>query len=244
MIERSTAEAAHPSDEIEFVVVRDGIKANAGLLERLSSLTDCRISVVGHEAPRGPGAARNIGLTHSHGTYVAFADDDDAVLLTASLQAVAALDASGHSFAACPYLLNGKPGRSFDSLRLIHSIQFPAALILRRVALWSFVFRRRSLARLDPPFPELSYAEDLIFMLKYLDQGLTWDVCPKPSYDHVMLDDPTSLSRGAAWKMHADDSQKAVEEVMPHLTNWSLRVVARLWQIRMRKRQEHAGRSQ
>lgn len=51
-------------------------------------LSDPDIAIVRHETPRGPAAARNTGAARSHGSHIAFLDDDD-VWLDQKLEMVA-----------------------------------------------------------------------------------------------------------------------------------------------------------
>jgi glycosyltransferase involved in cell wall biosynthesis len=61
--------------DLEVVVVDDGSGATAkAMVERTG---DPRIRLLGHDRRRGPGAARNSGVSAARGTWVAFLDDDD-----------------------------------------------------------------------------------------------------------------------------------------------------------------------
>jgi glycosyltransferase involved in cell wall biosynthesis len=59
-------------DDIEVTVVDDG---SAG--PYLPSSTDPRVSVIRHEHPLGPSAARNTALAKANGEWITFLDDDD-----------------------------------------------------------------------------------------------------------------------------------------------------------------------
>ena len=61
--------------DLEVIVVDDGSEDDtADLLGRVS---DPRVRVLRHEAPRGVSAARNHGIEEARGRWVAFLDDDD-----------------------------------------------------------------------------------------------------------------------------------------------------------------------
>jgi glycosyltransferase involved in cell wall biosynthesis len=61
--------------EAQVVVVDDGsVDETAGELE---ALDDPRVLVLRHDRPEGVSAARNLGLSHTSATWVAFLDDDD-----------------------------------------------------------------------------------------------------------------------------------------------------------------------
>ncbi len=63
--------------EFEVVVVDDGSEAETrGLLDDAQKRDDLALRVVRHDAPRGPGGARNAGWRAARGALVAFTDDD------------------------------------------------------------------------------------------------------------------------------------------------------------------------
>jgi glycosyltransferase involved in cell wall biosynthesis len=62
---------------VELVVVDDGSSdTSATVIDRLAAANPGRIRVL-HQTNSGPYAARNLGLTHAHGNFIAFLDADD-----------------------------------------------------------------------------------------------------------------------------------------------------------------------
>jgi len=61
--------------DIEVIVVEDGSVEDASAY--VEGLDDDRVRYVAHETNRGASAARNTGLAHATGRYVAFLDADD-----------------------------------------------------------------------------------------------------------------------------------------------------------------------
>ena len=62
---------------IELIVVDDGsTDGSDAIIEQLAATHPDRITVL-HQTNSGPYAARNFGLAHAHGNYVAFLDADD-----------------------------------------------------------------------------------------------------------------------------------------------------------------------
>jgi glycosyltransferase involved in cell wall biosynthesis len=60
---------------LEVVVVDDG--SEFPLVGRVNELSDPRVEVVRNDTSRGVSGARNIGIEHATGDWVAFCDDDD-----------------------------------------------------------------------------------------------------------------------------------------------------------------------
>ncbi|HYJ27015.1 MAG TPA: glycosyltransferase family 2 protein, partial [Nocardioides sp.] len=82
----------------EAVIVDDGSTDRTGDLADAWAARDHRISVV-HQANAGLGAARNAGLAHVRGDYLAFLDSDDLLQPTAFADLVGSLEESGSDFA-------------------------------------------------------------------------------------------------------------------------------------------------
>jgi CDP-glycerol glycerophosphotransferase len=82
----------------EAVLVDDGSTDRSGEIADAWARRDHRISVV-HQANAGLGAARNAGLAHVRGDYLAFLDSDDLLRPSAFSTLVASLEESGSDFA-------------------------------------------------------------------------------------------------------------------------------------------------
>lgn len=61
--------------DLEVVIADDGSEDDT--VAAVSALGDPRIRVVQHSRPRGVSAARNLGMSHATGEWIAFLDDDD-----------------------------------------------------------------------------------------------------------------------------------------------------------------------
>ncbi|MCW2794599.1 MAG: glycosyl transferase, family 2 [Nocardioides sp.] len=83
---------------LEIVVVDDGSTDASGAIADAYARRDRRIHVV-HTANQGLGAARNEGLQHVSGEYLAFLDSDDVLPANAYAVLLASLQRSGADFA-------------------------------------------------------------------------------------------------------------------------------------------------
>ncbi|MCD6639311.1 MAG: glycosyltransferase, partial [Nocardioides sp.] len=87
----------------EAVVVDDGSPDRSGEIAEEWARRDSRIRVV-HTPNGGLGAARNVGVAHVRGDYLAFLDSDDVLPPEAYSVLVDALEASGSDFATASVL--------------------------------------------------------------------------------------------------------------------------------------------
>ena len=83
---------------LEVVVVDDGSTDGTGDLADRIADADPRVRVV-HQANAGLGAARNAGVGHASGEYLAFADSDDLVVEDAYARLVGSLEHTGSDLA-------------------------------------------------------------------------------------------------------------------------------------------------
>ena len=137
------------------VIVDDGSTDRTGERADAWASRDHRISVI-HQANAGLGAARNIGVTHVGGDYVAFLDSDDLLQPTAFTHLVGSLEESGSDFATgSVHHWLSKHNSDFDGpltelpwMKRLHHPPLRAARIEQRpeilgdVFAWNKLFRR------------------------------------------------------------------------------------------------------
>ncbi len=113
-------------ENLELIIVDDGSTDNT--LEVVKGFQDPRILYLCHENSRGAPAARNIGIQHAKGEYIAFLDDDDEWLPHKLKRQLEALSQLHHQVgvAYCKYerlYPNGETriiGERFSQRRLLH----------------------------------------------------------------------------------------------------------------------------
>jgi CDP-glycerol glycerophosphotransferase len=155
---------------------------------------DRRISVV-HQPNAGLGAARNAGLAHVGGDYLAFLDSDDLLQPTALATLVGSLEASGSDFATASVLQwastddGGPDGPQTEPpwMRRLHRPPLRGARIEQRPELlgdvfaWNKLFRRAWWDSLGLTWPEgVRYEDQPTTTRAFL--GGTFDVLTEPTY--------------------------------------------------------------
>lgn len=186
--------------ELEVVVVDDGSTDASGRIADDHAGRDARVRVV-HTPNRGLGAARNEGLRHVTGEYVAFLDSDDVLPPTAYVVLLRALAGSGSDF------VTGSVARWEDDrlveprwMRRLHSptrLGITAAEhpeILGDVFAWNKLYRRSFWESVDLSWPEGVRYEDQPTTTEAFLRG-RFDVLPDVVYHWRIRHDGTSITQ-------------------------------------------------
>jgi glycosyltransferase involved in cell wall biosynthesis len=108
--------------DFEVVVVDDAsTDGSAGTVE---ALDDPRVRLVRNDVPLGESGARNRGITHARGTWIAFLDDDDVWAPDKLALQVEALRMSGRRWAYCGHIVID------EALRVLHGSPPPPAEVV------------------------------------------------------------------------------------------------------------------
>lgn len=152
------------SNSFEIVLVDDG-STDESLSEFLSVLPS-GIPVKSHiiRTNQGPGTARNSGLSIAEGQFVAFWDADDRAVLLPYMELAQSLSEGDRVIGALGYEMQGPVPGQLEKCLPRGDTEL-CQLLVRRPAIWRFVFNREALADLHVRFPDLRYGEDLLFML-------------------------------------------------------------------------------
>jgi len=155
----------------ELVIVDDASHDNTPqLLERLEK-QDGRLRVYRHKENKGPATARNTGVRHAQGRYIALHDDDD-ISLSQRLQTQAdVLDAQPHIDMVVPALqcmTRDTPISTILKTDFVSSPTSPPSLVTLADMPFPFpaLMGRQELFHKIPMRPFFAFAEDYDFVLR------------------------------------------------------------------------------
>lgn len=160
---------------IEIICVDDGSTDNSAEIIEGMADQDHRIRLI-RQANQSAGAARNHGMQYARGTYVHFADADDALCPGIYQTAVEHLERTGADICAFQYMtLNEATGEEKQvpcflngRERMTSLDREPALLMYNTVAPWNKLYRRSLLERHGVRFDEITCANDRGFYFRTL----------------------------------------------------------------------------
>ncbi|HEX5861883.1 MAG TPA: glycosyltransferase family 2 protein [Nocardioides sp.] len=186
---------------LEVVVVNDGSTDDTGDIADRVAAKDSRVRVV-HQANSGLGAARNEGVRHCGGSYLAFADSDDLVVEGAYAAMVDSLERTGADIAiGAVERLRGDERFMTPLMKQNHAEPRSAVgiedapLLLADVFAWNKVFRRSFWESADLSFPPDVRYEDQPALTRALVAAHGIDVLTEPVYLWRVRTDGTSISQ-------------------------------------------------
>ncbi|GGU24067.1 bifunctional glycosyltransferase/CDP-glycerol:glycerophosphate glycerophosphotransferase [Nocardioides albus] len=188
---------------LEVIVVDDGSPDGSADVVRRIARHDPRVKIVTKENA-GLGAARNTGLEHIRGDYVAFADSDDIILPGSYEAMVNLLEQSGSDFVTAAFE-RGEQGRATRpnwvkkltrKTRTGLTIE-DEPLALLDITSWNKVFRTRFVEQHQLLFSEgVRYEDQVPITRAYLDA--TFDILDRCVYLWRTRDDGSSITQQKA----------------------------------------------
>jgi glycosyltransferase involved in cell wall biosynthesis len=189
--------------ELDIVVVDDGSTDESGAIADRYAQEEQRVRVV-HTDNHGLGAARNEGLRHISGEYVAFADSDDVVAPAAYDIMLRSLEESGSDFVTGSIVWWESTGlREPPWMHRLHHRGRTGATaaehpeILGDVFAWNKLFRRTFWETAGLAWPEgIRYEDQPTTTRAYL--AGRFDVLPEIVYHWRIRDDGSSITQQRA----------------------------------------------
>lgn len=210
--------------DFEAILVDDGSTDLSGVIARRFVAQDLRFRLVQNDRAEGPSAARNRGAAEARGRFIAFADADDVVLPDGYARLIAALTASGSSYATggVERLSGQKRSPSHLHHRLHETEQRgidlrAAPRLLRDTTCWNKVFRRDFYDQVVGPWPEGMIYEDIAPMTRAMLRADGIDVCAQPVYLWRLREDGTSLTQNRDDMASLEDRFRAIADAFAEI---------------------------
>ena len=190
------------------ILIDDGSTDETGAIFARAAADDGRFTVVRHDASRGLGAARNIGLAHVDTPYVGFLDADDELRPDALTRLTGTLERTGSDFVAAAYVRSRLHGDAYVAGRVqpwVAAATDPERLgttlaehprAVSNIVAWSKVSRTALWD--DLRFPEgVAYEDQVVAQLMYT-RARAFDVIPDVVVEWRLRADGTSITQGKA----------------------------------------------
>lgn len=171
IVETLRSAQAQTLDAIEIIVVDDASTDNTVELVQQQASVDSRICMVPLATNQGVAVARNIGVQHAKGQYVAFLDADDQWLPNKLTQQVIYMDAHHAKLGYGNYALMDAQGNHVGERRVAaQSLNHQQMLSGNRIGLLTSIIDRQ--VALAHPFPQMR-SEDYACWLSIARDGIT-----------------------------------------------------------------------
>lgn len=187
--------------DLEVVVVNDGSTDGSAAVAADYARRFPNVELV-CSSNQGLGAARNLGVAHSQGEYLAFADSDDLVPAHGHAVLMSTLAQSGSDFAvgSLHHLRDGdliEPPflRSAHRQRRLAITIDDLPEVMRNVFAWNKVFSRSFWDRTQLAFPSRVRYEDQVTMTEAYLRAEAFDVVRRPVYVWRVRSDRASITQ-------------------------------------------------
>lgn len=180
--------------ELQILLVDDGSTDGSLAIAKDYAAKDARIQVY-HQSNAGQSAARNIGLQHAKGEFIAFVDADDAIEPDWCKKHLAAIE-------GVDYVQSG-----FQDKRPLHRYQFTSPCMR--------LYRRKAIEGLR--FIEGMIYEDVIWSVDLWLRDATCSSIDYKGYHYTSNPDSTTSKR------HPDAEKRVFEELRKRLSGASIK---------------------
>lgn len=212
---------------VQIIVVDDGSPDRSYEVARRYARRDPRIEIVRRENG-GLSAARNTGMQHARGEFLAFLDSDDFVDRHAYSDAIDMLRRSGSDFAVMPYRreLGGEFPPAGAWIGAAHEVdrvattlsEFPDIMV--NAVAWSKVYRREFWERHGFQFPVgLLYEDQAVSMAAYAAAD-AFDVLSRVSLNWRIREDRSSITQSSISAKNLHAHHIAVRDSLENLEDY------------------------
>ena len=210
--------------DLEVIMVDDGSTDGSRALAERFACGDRRFRLV-TQPNGGLGSARNTGVAHATGEFLAFADSDDVLPADAYRRLLGALDATGSDFATGNVQRLTRQGtsqaqflaRTFARTRLKTHVSRCRPLLADRTA-WNKLYRRSFWDAHALRFPEGVVHEDIPVTLPAHQLAASVDVLAAPVYQWRLREDGAlSITQRRLEHRVLRDRLAAIDAVRAHL---------------------------
>ena len=190
------------------ILIDDGSTDDTGAIFDAAAAADARFTTIRHEASRGLGAARNIGLARVDTPYLGFLDGDDELLPGSLARSTGTLAETGSDFVAGAYVRSRPQGTGYAAGRVqpwVAAATSPERLgttlsahplAVSNIVAWSKVSRTDFWH--DLRFPEgVAYEDQVVAQLMYT-RARAFDVIPDVVVQWRLRADGTSITQSKA----------------------------------------------
>ncbi len=183
---------------IEIIAINDASSDRSGDILQQMAATEPRLKVLHQPENRGPGAARNLGLEHCMGEYIASCDADDYVEPMWLEHQYDTLTRHNADVAVCRTIIeNGRPRQPQSYQTELYNQQEARAAFLEHRKLngimWNKLFKASVIK--DKRVPEgICYFEDETLIWQALADVQTLVRTPYPDY-HFVIHETSTLGR-------------------------------------------------
>jgi len=167
--------------EIIFVNDSDDMQVEKKLQELALKLRETsRVKIIESQC-RNPGGSRNLGLASAQGSWIVFWDCDDIPNPLKVLDMIITADNSGSDITLGDFQILDS-GSAKVTLKEISNRQKPLESVAINPGLWRFAFKSDLLS--TTKFPDLSMAEDQIFLVDVLGKSENLSCFPEVVYEY------------------------------------------------------------
>lgn len=186
--------------ELQILLVDDGSTDGSLAIAKDYAAKDARIQVY-HQSNAGQSAARNVGLQHAKGEFIAFVDADDAIEPDWCKKHLAAIE-------GVDYVQSG-----FQDKRPLHRYQFTSPCMR--------LYRRKAIEGLR--FTEGMIYEDVVWSVDIWLSGARCRCIPYSGYHYTANPDSTTSKR------HPDAEKRVFGELKKRLSGASIKGKLIVW---------------